>query len=250
MKFNSKPIPEHEEVPLADDGQWEALVEEWSQKHLGLQNPQGSEGNLCFVLSVGQERDSMIRKAQLVEIVSLVEAQGGTVVGQEIVVLRSINPRTLIGKGKSRELAARARQCGATMIVVDAELSPSQLRNLEDMAGIPICDREAVILNVFLKHASTKASRIQVEIAQLEYLRPRIRGIGINMDQQTGGIGGNAGAGETASELLARKIGWSHFRTQKDEQKAPAGWKGNSVHSGGHANELHFWGTPMQGKHL
>ncbi|MEO7109949.1 MAG: GTPase HflX, partial [Polyangiaceae bacterium] len=64
----------------------------------------------------------------------------------------------------------RARAAGSDMLVIDAELTPSQTRNLEDVAGIPICDREAVILNVFLKHARTRRARVQVEIAQLQYL--------------------------------------------------------------------------------
>src|SRR5437763_1205619 len=66
--------------------------------------------------------------------------------------------------------------------------------------------RESIILNVFLRHASTRRAKIQVEIAQLEYLRPRIRGVGLDMDQQTGGMARARGPGETASELLARKL--------------------------------------------
>jgi GTP-binding protein HflX len=92
------------------------------------------------------------------------------------------------------------------MLVLDAELTPSQMRNLEDTAGVPVCDREAVILNVFLRHARTRRAQIQVEIAQLEYLRPRIRGVGLNMDQQAGGMARAKGPGETASELLARRL--------------------------------------------
>ena len=111
-----------------------------------------------------------------------------------------------VGKGTARDVAARARACGADLLVLDAELTPSQLRNLEDAAGIAVCDREAVILNVFLRHARTRRARVQVEIAQLEYLRPRICGVGINMDQQAGGIGGSRGPGETASELMARNL--------------------------------------------
>src|SRR6185312_3400407 len=84
--------------------------------------------------------------------------------------------------------------------------SPSQARNLEDAAGIPVADREAIILNVFLRHARTRRAKIQVEAAQLEYLRPRIRGVGLDMDQQTGGMARARGPGETASELLARKL--------------------------------------------
>jgi GTP-binding protein HflX len=101
------------------------------------------------------------------------------------------------------------------MLVLDAELSPSQTRNIEDAAGIAVCDREAVILNVFLRHAKTRRAKIQVEIAQLEYLRPRIRGIGLDMDQQTGGMARARGPGETASELLARELDGRLLELQK-----------------------------------
>jgi GTP-binding protein HflX len=90
--------------------------------------------------------------------------------------------------------------------VVDAALSPSQTRNLEETVGLPVCDREKVILDVFEKHATTRRARVQVEIANLEYLRPRIRGIGLSMDQQVGGFTTARGPGEKASELLARRL--------------------------------------------
>lgn len=106
--------------------------------------------------------------------------QGDRVVGHEIRHVPAPNPRTFLGKGTAKEVALRARAAGATMLVLDAELSPSQTRNLEDEAGIAICDREAVLLNVFLRHASSRRARIQVEIAQLQYLRPRIRGVGLD----------------------------------------------------------------------
>ncbi|MBX3171812.1 MAG: GTPase HflX [Candidatus Eremiobacteraeota bacterium] len=205
MRFYSMPVPEHEEVPLADDGEWERLVNEWRTRSHAPQT-QPENGNTVYVLSVGRVSDPLIRQAQLNEITELVRAQGDTVAGHEIRMLTKPHPRTLLGKGTCREVAARARACGATMLVLDAELSPSQMRNLEDLAGMPVCDREGVILNVFLKHASTRRSRVQVEIARLEYLRPRIRGVGIDMDQQMGGVAGSRGPGETASELLARQL--------------------------------------------
>jgi GTPase len=204
LKFTSKAISEHAEVPLADEGQWEELVAHWGAKAGSV--PAGSEESACYVVSVGPERDPAVRTAQLAEIVSLVRSQSGRVVGTDVHRSSKPNPRTLLGKGTAREMAARARSCGATMLVLDAELSPSQARNLEDLAGIAVCDREAIILNVFLRHARTRKARIQVEIAQLEYLRPRIRGLGLDMDQQTGGTPYARGPGETASELLARKI--------------------------------------------
>jgi GTP-binding protein HflX len=159
-----------------------------------------------YVASIGAERDPHARAAQLAEILSLVASQGGRIVGHEMSHLAAPNARTLLGKGAAEALAARARAAGATMLVLDAELTPSQSRNLEDVAGIPICDREAILLNVFLRHARTRRAKLQVEIAQLEYLRPRIRGVGLDMDQQTGGMARARGPGETASELLARKI--------------------------------------------
>lgn len=203
LKFNSKPVAEHSEVPLGDDGELEKLVERFSAVD---EVASGPEGALCYVVSVGPELDPIARAAQLDEIVALVEHQGGQVVGQEIVRLTRPHARTLLGIGTAGALAARARERGATMLVVDAEPTPSQTRNLEDALGMPLCDREAVILNVFLRHARTRRARIQVEIAQLEYLRPRIRGLGLDMDQQTGGNKYARGPGETASELMARKL--------------------------------------------
>ena len=165
-----------------------------------------AEGSASYVVSVGPRARSAGPSGAARGDRRLVQSQGGRVVGQEICHLSEPNPRTLLGKGTAQEMAARARSCGATMLVLDAELSPSQTRNLEDTAGIPICDREAIILNVFLRHARTRRARIQVEIAQLEYLRPRIRGVGLDMDQQAGGMARARGPGETASELLARKL--------------------------------------------
>jgi len=205
LKFNSRAISEHLEVPLADEGQFERLVEHWSARQTASA-ANGTEANACYVASVGPERDPKVRAAQLTEMVALVQNQGGHVVGQEIYHLSEPNPRTLLGKGTAQAMADRARAAGATMLVLDAELSASQMRNLEDAAGIAICDREAIILNVFLRHARTRRAKIQVEIAQLEYLRPRIRGVGLDMDQQTGGSKHARGPGETASELLARKL--------------------------------------------
>ena len=206
MKFSSKAISEHVEVPLADEGKWEDLVALFRARGDSQASATTPEGNVDYVASVGQGRDPRVRGAQLEEILSLVRHQGDLVVGHEIVHLGEPNPRSLLGKGAAREVASRARAAGATMLVLDAELTPSQARNLEDLAGIAVCDREAVILNVFLRHARTRRARIQVELAQLEYLKPRIRGVGINMDQQTGGMARARGPGETASELLARKL--------------------------------------------
>lgn len=206
MKFHSKPVVEHDEVPLADDGRWEEIVDYWTKREAAPSLPQIDGPSKCYIVSVGSTRDTLIRQAQLAEIMNLASSLNYQIVGHEICYLTKPNPKTLLGKGTSEELAGRARSFGADLLILDAELSPSQMRNLEDLAGIPICDREAVILNVFLRHAKTRRAKIQVELAQLEYLRPRIRGVGINMDQQMGGAANSRGPGETASELLARKL--------------------------------------------
>lgn len=205
MKFSSKAVAEHAEVPLADAGRLEALVASFEARRPET-HATAHEQARCYVASVGAERDPLVRGAQLAEITSLVRSQGSRIVGEEICHLSGPQPRTLLGKGLAQALGERARAQGASMLVLDAELSPSQLRNLEEVAGIAVCDREAVILNVFLRHARTRRAKIQVEIAQLQYLRPRIRGVGLDMDQQTGGQKAARGPGETASELLARKL--------------------------------------------
>lgn len=217
-ELSSRPISEHAEAPLADEGRWEAIVEDWQSRR----RPSGAapgEGNESYVVSVGPSRDPVARAAALAEIVSLVRSQGDRVVGQEVCHLAEPNPRTLLGKGTAEAIAARARASGATMLVLDAELSPSQARNLEDAAGIAVADREGIILNVFLRHARTRRAKIQVEIAQLEYLRPRIRGVGLDMDQQTGGMARARGPGETASELLARKLDGRLAELEKAREK-------------------------------
>lgn len=204
MRLHSKPIDEHVEVPLADEGQLETLTTHWDTTRNRPRTTR-EDGNACYVLSVVHRR-TMEPEAQLAEIVGLVQAQADRVVGRESQRLAITDARTFVGRGVATRVAATAADCGADMLVVDAELTPSQTRNLEDLVGLPICDREAVILNVFQRHATTSRARMQVEIAHLQYLRPRIRGIGLNMDQQAGGIMGSRGAGETASELFARRL--------------------------------------------
>lgn len=205
MKFESKPIQKHEEVPLADDGDLENLVEHWKDRAARRQGS-SSPGSGCYVVCVGDWSEDYSRDAQLAEMIGLVGAQGDRVVGSETVKQRRPDPETVLRSGKAKAAAEKAVRLGANMLIVDAELKPSQIRNLEDLAGMPVCDREGVILNVFLRHAKTQTARVQVEIAHLSYLRPLICGLGLEMDQQAGGIMGGRGPGETASELLARRL--------------------------------------------
>ncbi|MFW5739390.1 MAG: GTPase HflX [Myxococcota bacterium] len=203
MQFHSSPIEEHDEAPLADEGRWEDVVAQWTRRKRLRQPHEGINHSYVVSVDIGDVAPS---RARLQEICALVDAQGDVVAGAEVCRVAKADPRTLLGRGAYESIAARAEQCAADMLVIDACLSPSQARNLEDAMGIAVCDREAVILNVFLRHARTRKARIQVEIAHLEYLRPRIRGLGLVMDQQAGGIMRGRGPGETASELMARHL--------------------------------------------
>ncbi len=203
MKFDSNPIVEDQEVPLADEGRWEEIVAHWQQRESTNRPKDGKHRS--YVVSVAL-RDEIHGSGRLEEILGLVRAQGDTIAGHEVCRIRRPDASALFRSGAAEALAERARECDADLLIVDATLSPSQTRNLEDATGYPVRDREAVILNVFQRHVKTRKARIQVELAHLDYLRPRIRGLGLEMDQQAGGIAGSRGAGETASELLARQL--------------------------------------------
>ena len=210
MKFSSDALEEHVEVPVADGGRWEDVIAEFDARHASVERRtderRADHQSAAYVVSVGVGRGVEVTRGQRDEIVSLVRAQGDVVVGDEPLRVVETSPRTLLGRGACEAVAKRARELGADTVILDAELSPSQMRNIEDAMGMPVRDRESVILNVFLRHARSRRARIQIEVAQLEYLRPRIRGLGLEMDQQAGGLMNARGPGETASELLARRL--------------------------------------------
>ena len=97
------------------------------------------------------------------------------------------DPATYIGRGKVDELRAVVLATGADTVICDGELSPSQLRNLEQRTKVKVVDRTALILDIFAQHAKSKEGKAQVELAQLEYLLPRLRGWGETLSRQTGG---------------------------------------------------------------
>jgi GTP-binding protein HflX len=115
------------------------------------------------------------------------------------------DPATFIGSGKVSELKAIVKSTGADTVVCDGELSPSQLRNLEDKVKVKVVDRTALILDIFAQHAKSKEGKAQVELAQMSYMLPRLRGWGDSLSRQAGGIGGR-GPGETKIEVDRRRI--------------------------------------------
>jgi GTP-binding protein HflX len=132
------------------------------------------------------------------------------------------DPSTYFGKGKAIELRDVVAASGADTVIVDSELAPSQRRALEDVVRVKVIDRTAVILDIFSQHAKSREGKAQVELAQLEYLLPRLRGWGESMSRQAGGQVGGAGAGmgsrgpgETKIELDRRRIHTRMSRLRK-----------------------------------
>jgi GTP-binding protein HflX len=151
------------------------------------------------------------------ELEELVATLGIPVVDRQLVYHRETHARLLIGAGKAEEIAALARQHGADVIVLDNELSPSQQRNWEELAGIAVIDRQEVILEIFGRRARTREARLQVELAQLHYSLPRLTRAWGHLVRQGGGIGGR-GEGESQLEQDKRRIRAAIDRCQRELQ--------------------------------
>ena len=139
------------------------------------------------------------------ELTLLTDTAGSDPVDQELVKRNTIDPATFIGSGKAEELNTLTRALDIDVVVFDQALSPAQQRNLQAIFGCDVVDREAVILDIFAQHATSKVGSIQVELALLRYHLPRLRGKGRALSQQGGGIG-TRGPGETKLETDRRRI--------------------------------------------
>jgi GTP-binding protein HflX len=148
----------------------------------------------------------------LKELAALAETAGSEVLDGLVQRRQSPDPATFIGRGKVEELRQVVAADGADTVICDGELTPAQLRNLEDRVQVKVVDRTALILDIFAQHAKSSEGKAQVELAQLQYLRQRLRGWGGNLSRQAGGrasggagIGGR-GPGETKLETDRRRI--------------------------------------------
>jgi len=168
----------------------------------------------------GQEKDA---ENSLKELAALCETAGAQVLDGLLQRKPHPDPATYLGRGKVEELLAIVRAEGADTVVADTELAPSQRRALEDAIKVKVIDRTAVILDIFAQHAKSREGKAQVELAQLQYLLPRLRGWGDSMSRQAGGQVGGQGAGmgsrgpgETKIEIDRRRIRtqMSKLRTQ------------------------------------
>jgi GTP-binding protein HflX len=139
------------------------------------------------------------------ELAGLAQAAGAGVVLRVVQERVTPDPATLIGSGKAETLAAACAETGATLVIFDNNLTPAQARNLEAQCGRRVIDRTELILDIFAQRASTSEGKLQVELAQLQYLLPRLTGAGLSMSRLGGGIG-TRGPGETKLETDRRRI--------------------------------------------
>ncbi len=152
------------------------------------------------------ERIVLVGREHLAELGRLADTAGGAVVAEVIQHLRVPNPRYYLGTGKAAQLAEVVREHTADLVIFDDELTPAQGKNLEDLCGVRVIDRAELILDIFAMRARTYEARMQVELAQLQYLLPRLRRMWVHLSRIRGGIGFR-GPGETQLETDRRLIG-------------------------------------------
>lgn len=160
-------------------------------------------------------REETATESTLEELKALLETAGGTAVGMLLQARPAPDPHSFLGEGKVEELRQAVEAAGANMVIFDNDLSPSQIRTLEDMTGATVIDRSALILDIFAQRAKTREGRLQVELAQYQYLLPRLSGMGRSLSRQGGGIG-TRGPGETRLESDRRHIRTRISRLQQE----------------------------------
>ena len=176
------------------------------------------------VVLIGVWAEGSLASAEnsLRELSRLAETAGSEVLDGLIQRRSRIDAATYVGSGKARELAGIVAAAGADTVICDGELTPSQLRNLEGVVRVKVIDRTALILDIFAQHARSREGKAQVELAQLQYMLPRLRGWGESLSRQAGGrvAGGGGigtrGPGETKIETDRRRLRARISRLQKD----------------------------------
>ena len=151
------------------------------------------------------KRASFTAEESMAELRELATSAGAEIAGEFLQSRSKPDPATLIGRGKLEEIAGAAASAAAQLIIFDHDLTPSQQRNIEKAVSARVIDRTQLILDIFARHARTREGQLQVELAQMEYLLPRLTGRGVEMSQLGGGIG-TRGPGETQLESDRRKI--------------------------------------------
>jgi GTP-binding protein HflX len=161
--------------------------------------------NVIAVALILPDLTRSVAEEHLAELEKLIETAGGTVVDRVFAKRPRPDPATYVGSGKAEQIKTLVQASGATLIVFDDDLSPAQVRNLEKITEVKVIDRSGLILDIFAGRARSREARTQVELAQLEYMLPRLTRAWTHLERQAGGIG-TRGVGETQLELDRRII--------------------------------------------
>jgi GTPase len=189
-----------------------ALEDELAQTRGALAADGSKERALLISVTTGPRATA---EDSLAELKDLAASCDVLVVGSELQLRRKLDPRFLMGLGRFKEILISAMQRGASLIVFDQELNASQIRSITDLVALKVVDRTQLILDIFAQRAQTRAGKLQVELAQLKYLLPRLVTKNTAMSRLTGGIGGR-GPGETKLEIHRRRARERIKRIQKD----------------------------------
>jgi GTP-binding protein HflX len=198
----------------------EGLEEEFQREYVARQ-VSASQDRVVLVGMVTEKLSPQTFQNTMVELGRLVETAGGEVLEVMHQKRSRPHPQTVVGEGKVQEIALMAQTLGANLVVFDRDLSPMQVRNLEQRIGVRVVDRTEVILDIFAQRAQTGAGKLQVELAQLEYMMPRLTGRGQAMSRLGGGIG-TRGPGETKLEVERRSIQKRIARLQREVDQLQA----------------------------
>ena len=177
-----------------------SLEDEFAKK-ASVQKIEGVDGAILISVTTAPKRLAIESMEELKDLAR----SSGTHVVDTIIQHRKGDPRFLLGKGKLSELVILALQRGANLLIFDQNLNPSQVRSITDMTELKVIDRTQLILDIFARRARTREGKIQVELAQLKYLSPRLIEKNTAMSRLTGGIGGR-GPGETKLEINRRRV--------------------------------------------
>jgi GTP-binding protein HflX len=160
----------------------------------------------AYLVGIQTQEESAHAEALLSELQALTETIGLDTVGKETARVREVSPRYFLGSGKAEDIKARAKELDADVIVFDEDLSPSQQRNWERLTDRTVTDRQGIILEIFAERAQTREARLQVDLARMEYLLPRLTSAWSHLSRQRGGRRGTRGEGETQLEVDRRII--------------------------------------------
>ncbi|MBF0199904.1 MAG: GTPase HflX, partial [Desulfamplus sp.] len=200
--YETMPAVNHDGLNMDCNALITALESELSRKNALHKVEDGQEKALLIHAATG---DPQVSKASLDELEELCISSGIKVIGRAVQNRKIMDPKYVVGKGKLSELTIQAIQRYASIMIFDTELTPAQIRSITDFVEMKVIDRTQLILDIFAGRAKSREGKLQVELAQLKYLLPRLITKNSAMSRLTGGIGGR-GPGETKLEINRRRV--------------------------------------------